>query len=104
MLQLSTGVLSEDKRPRTPNPDDQSVSKRFWESKVMRWRRELKKCSAKDMATYKDVCLVTALRTLGAPVEYERGGPFRAMTDGNPMLLPFRLRLVLGIFVPLRLI
>jgi hypothetical protein len=41
-----------------------------------------------------DVCLVTALRSLGVPVPYTGSGPFRALRDGNNMLSPFGFKLI----------
>ena len=37
--------------------------------------------------------MVTALRSLGVPVEYERAGPFWALRDGNAMLYAFSKKL-----------
>ncbi len=44
--------------------------------------------------SFRDVCLITSLRNLGVPLKYSKDGPFRALSDGNPMLGPFGKRLV----------
>ena len=38
--------------------------------------------------TFKDVCLITSLRSLGLDVPYKQSGPFRALLHGNPMIQP----------------
>ena len=38
----SNGFINASQRPRSPDPEDRSVSKRAWEKQVMRWRRALK--------------------------------------------------------------
>jgi len=50
--------------------------------------------SSDRVQSLRDVCLVTSLRALGAPVPYVSSGPFRPLTHGNEWLQPLHKKLV----------
>ena len=42
MVRSSVGELTDEDRPRSPNPFDRSLSKRHWEALVLSWRNSIK--------------------------------------------------------------
>ena len=48
----------------------------------------------RNIPDFADICLPLSFRSLGIPVPILRDGPFLAMSDGNPMLIPFGVRVV----------
>ena len=98
-----TGELADNRRPRTPDPFDRTLSKRHWERKCADWRMSLRSINQEfgptpmlgdDSTGYMQVCLVNALRRHGIPVVAPRDGPFWALRDGNTFLMPFGMELV----------
>ena len=77
-------------RPRTPDPEDLSISKRRYEAAIQTWRADLRALT--PPTRYTDVCY--AFRRLGIPVQFTRNGPFWLFADGTDMLLPFDLTII----------
>ena len=52
-----------------------------------RTRSKMRQCILTENRR-KNVCLIDALRSLGAAIQYDRDGPLYAMGDGNTILAP----------------
>ena len=91
-------------RVHTPDPCARGMTKRVWERAALYWRACLRQAVEPQPSDhgFRQVCLVDSLRNLGVDLPYVGHGPFRAVADGDLMLLPFRQRLdLVDLTVPL---
>lgn len=107
LLVSSTGHLSDEQRPLTPDPLDRSMSKRTWEAMVKHWRQRLihiHELDAQDpntVSVMKDrptelsnICLLKCLKILDFAPPVTRSGPFWIRKDGNEFLKPYGMKFV----------
>ena len=100
-------VETNVRRPATPDPRDRSISKRSWETAMVVWRRRLAEFVGSggahwlvdagvevEVARFRNICLVSALRLLGYDVAANRSGRLQVVGDGNTLLAPFGKHLV----------